>query len=119
GIADAAGVTRLTVYRHFPDDAALFEACSSDWLSRQQPPDPATWADVTNPSQRLRSGHAVSHLSRHRLDPAITAGVHPRARPAADHVADATADRFGRQSAPDARGCRAQCLVLDLVVALP
>jgi AcrR family transcriptional regulator len=58
GIADAAGVTRLTVYRHFPDDAALFEACSSDWLSRQQPPDPATWADVTNPSQRLRTGLA-------------------------------------------------------------
>src|SRR5262245_53973304 len=28
GIAEAAGVTRLTVYRHFPDEATLFEACS-------------------------------------------------------------------------------------------
>src|SRR5215471_19726118 len=35
-IAEAAGVTRLTVYRHFPDDAALFGACSAHWISRQQ-----------------------------------------------------------------------------------
>ena len=29
GIAREAGVTRLTVYRHFPDDEAIFEACSA------------------------------------------------------------------------------------------
>ena len=33
-IAEAAGVTRLTVYRHFPDDAALFGACSAHWAAR-------------------------------------------------------------------------------------
>lgn len=27
-LAEEAGVTRLTVYRHFPDDRALFAACS-------------------------------------------------------------------------------------------
>ena len=32
GIAEDAGVTRLTVYRHFPDDEAIFEACSAHWL---------------------------------------------------------------------------------------
>lgn len=38
-IADRAGVQRLTVYRHFPDDAALFEACSSGWYERNPFPD--------------------------------------------------------------------------------
>ena len=42
-IADAAGVTRATVYRHFPDDESLFLACSSQWLARQRLPDPDAW----------------------------------------------------------------------------
>jgi AcrR family transcriptional regulator len=37
-IAERAGVQRLTVYRHFPDEAALFHACTSDWLARHPPP---------------------------------------------------------------------------------
>src|SRR5918999_188498 len=40
-IAERAGVTRLTVYRHFPDDEALWAACSGHWLSQQDPPDPS------------------------------------------------------------------------------
>jgi AcrR family transcriptional regulator len=40
-IAKRAGVQRLTVYRHFPDDAALFEACSSHWLAANPPPEAA------------------------------------------------------------------------------
>jgi len=38
-IAEAAGVQRLTVYRHFPDDASLFQACSSGWQERNPFPD--------------------------------------------------------------------------------
>ena len=57
-IAQAAGVTRLTVYRHFPDDAALFAACSAPWLSRQQLPDPGAWSGIGDPAARLRSGLA-------------------------------------------------------------
>src|SRR6187399_2378359 len=45
-IADAAGVTRATVYRHFPDDESLFLACSGQWLARQRLPDPDAWALV-------------------------------------------------------------------------
>ncbi|HUR79829.1 MAG TPA: helix-turn-helix domain-containing protein [Thermoanaerobaculia bacterium] len=31
GIAERAGVQRLTVYRHFPDDASMLRACSAHW----------------------------------------------------------------------------------------
>ena len=56
GVADKAGVTRATVYRHFPDDASLFAACSAHWLARQLVPDPAAWAAVTDPEDRVRAG---------------------------------------------------------------
>jgi AcrR family transcriptional regulator len=57
-IADRAGVTRLTVYRHFPDEAALFGACSAHWASRQQLPDPGAWSGIGDPAARLRAGLA-------------------------------------------------------------
>jgi AcrR family transcriptional regulator len=38
-IAERAGVQRLTVYRHFPDDPSMFEACSSGWYERNPFPD--------------------------------------------------------------------------------
>lgn len=55
-IADEAGVTRATVYRHFPDDASLFAACSSHWLSLQRAPQPAAWAVAATASDRMRLG---------------------------------------------------------------
>lgn len=57
-IAGLAEVTRLTVYRHFPDEAALFGACSAHWMSRQQLPDPDAWSQVGDPADRLRAGLA-------------------------------------------------------------
>ena len=54
GIADEAGVTRATVYRHFSDDAALFRACSAHWLEQQVPPDPSNWMGRTDPMDRMR-----------------------------------------------------------------
>ena len=38
-VADRAGVRRSTVYRHFPDEAALFTACSSHWAAENPVPD--------------------------------------------------------------------------------
>jgi AcrR family transcriptional regulator len=55
-IAERAGVTRATVYRHFPDDESLFLACSGQWLSRQVLPDPHKWAAYDDPVGVLRSG---------------------------------------------------------------
>jgi len=57
-IADRAGVTRATVYRHFPDDESLFLACSGQWLARQTLPDPEAWSAVADPAARLRAGLA-------------------------------------------------------------
>jgi AcrR family transcriptional regulator len=51
-IAEAAGVQRLTVYRHFPDDASLFEACTTRYLELHPPPQPAAWADIGHPGER-------------------------------------------------------------------
>jgi AcrR family transcriptional regulator len=53
-IAERAGVQRLTVYRHFPDERTLFEACSSHWAARNPAPDPTAWAIVRDPEERLR-----------------------------------------------------------------
>ena len=58
GIAEQAGVTRLTVYRHFPDEEALYLACSSHWLAQQVLPDPDAWAQLADPAHRLRAGLA-------------------------------------------------------------
>ncbi|MFG2716276.1 TetR/AcrR family transcriptional regulator [Streptomyces goshikiensis] len=57
-IAERAGVTRLTVYRHFPDENALFEACSGHWLSRQKLPQPDKWSAFESPIERLMAGLA-------------------------------------------------------------
>jgi AcrR family transcriptional regulator len=53
-IAERAQVQRLTVYRHFADERALFSACSAHWAAENPLPDPASWATVTDPLVRLR-----------------------------------------------------------------
>jgi AcrR family transcriptional regulator len=54
-IADRAGVRRSTVYRHFPDEAALFDACSSHWEAANPVPDMAGWESIEDPDERLRT----------------------------------------------------------------
>src|SRR5436190_10302006 len=53
-VAERAGVRRSTVYRHFPDEAALFAACTSHWMAANPMPDPAGWAGIEDPDGRLR-----------------------------------------------------------------
>lgn len=52
-VAEHAGVRRSTLYRHFPDEAALFGACSAHWLTENPPPDVTAWLQVPDPAQRL------------------------------------------------------------------
>lgn len=56
GIAKEAGVTRLTVYRHFADEAEIFAACSAHWLAQQVLPDPGAWVRLADPVERLEAG---------------------------------------------------------------
>jgi AcrR family transcriptional regulator len=53
-VAKHAGVRRSTLYRHFPDEAALFVACTGHWMSQHPLPDLNAWAAVSNPAERLR-----------------------------------------------------------------
>jgi AcrR family transcriptional regulator len=52
-VAEHAGVRRSTVYRHFPDEAALFDACSAHWATANPPPDLGAWSKTDNPDERL------------------------------------------------------------------
>ena len=54
-VAAHAGVRRSTLYRHFPDEAALFAACSAHWAAANPPPDLLRWAAIADPDERLRS----------------------------------------------------------------
>lgn len=51
-IAELAGVQRATVYRHFPDEQALFDACTAHYFGRHPMPDPQAWT-ATAPDERL------------------------------------------------------------------
>jgi AcrR family transcriptional regulator len=57
-IAERAGVQRHTVYSHFPDMESLIEACTAHGMRVAALPDPATWASVADPVQRLARGLA-------------------------------------------------------------
>lgn len=52
-IAQRAGVTRRTFYRHFPDDVALFTACTGHVRDMWPAPNAADWRRITDPAERL------------------------------------------------------------------
>ncbi|HEX6456899.1 MAG TPA: TetR/AcrR family transcriptional regulator [Solirubrobacterales bacterium] len=54
-VAEHAGVPRSTVYRHFPDEEALFGACSAHWAGENPPPDFSRWEKIDDPEERLRT----------------------------------------------------------------
>src|SRR5215207_437452 len=70
-IAEKAGVQRLTVYRHFSDERALFSACRGHWFAANPPPDPASWSQVANPEERLRTALAEVYAYHRRTEPMI------------------------------------------------
>ncbi len=73
-IAALAGVQRLTVYRHFPDERSLFQGCSSHWAVKHPVPDQAAWTAVKDPEERMRI--ALRQLYAHfRATESMTANV--------------------------------------------
>jgi AcrR family transcriptional regulator len=52
-VAQHARVRRSTLYRHFPDEAALFDACTAHWAASNPPPDLTAWSALGDPDERV------------------------------------------------------------------
>ena len=72
-IADRANVRRATVYRHFPDERSLFLGCSGTFGERNPSPDPASWASIADPDERLRAALDAMYAWYERVAPMLTA----------------------------------------------
>jgi AcrR family transcriptional regulator len=68
-VADRAGVRRSTLYRHFPDEAALFAACTAHWNAANPPPDLGAWATIDDPDERLRTALEELYAFWRRTEP--------------------------------------------------
>jgi AcrR family transcriptional regulator len=89
-IAEHAGVRRSTVYRHFADEAAIFDACSSHWSAQNPPPDVSEMLAIADPSERTRAVLEAMYAWYRRTermlanllrDEAVVPVVHERFRP--------------------------------------
>jgi AcrR family transcriptional regulator len=88
-IAEKAGVQRLTVYRHFPDERALFTACTGNYMAANPPPDPASWTQIAAPEERLKVALSEVYAYYGRTEPMISnvvrdAQMHPLTREMAE-----------------------------------
>jgi AcrR family transcriptional regulator len=61
-VADEAGVTRVTLYRHFASMDELFTACITHWRALHPPPDVERWRAIPSFERRLRT--ALDELYR-------------------------------------------------------
>ena len=82
-IAERAGVGKVTVYRHFPDESVLSRACSGQYFERNPLPDRETWLAIPDPHERLRAA-LLEVYAYHRATEAMFARVLADAR---DHPA--------------------------------
>src|SRR5438477_304664 len=71
-VAEQAGVRRSTVYRHFPDEESLIDACSAHWRAANPAPDLAAWAAIGDPSERLRTALTEMYAHHRRTEPMRT-----------------------------------------------
>jgi AcrR family transcriptional regulator len=71
-IARRAGVGRVTVYRHFSDEAEILGACSGLYFQRHPPPDPESWRAIEDPLERLRIGLAEAYAYHRETEEMMT-----------------------------------------------
>ena len=70
-IAERAQVGKVTVYRHFPDDADLLAACSGQYFQRHPFPNPDDWQEISDASERLRHGLRETYAYHRATEPMI------------------------------------------------
>jgi len=70
-IAERAGVTRPTVYAHFPDARALFQACSGHVRQTVPLPDPEAWRSLSDPGERFATALTELYAYYARLEPLL------------------------------------------------
>ena len=70
-VAAHAGVRRSTVYRHFPDEAALFDVCTAHWAAENPPPDLAAWSAINSPDERQRLALGELYAFYGRTEPML------------------------------------------------
>jgi AcrR family transcriptional regulator len=70
-IAERAGVTRPTVYAHFPDARSLFQACSGHVRQTAPPPDPTAWRALRDPGERLEAALSELYVYYEQLEPLL------------------------------------------------
>jgi AcrR family transcriptional regulator len=70
-IAERAGVTRPTVYAHFPDADSLFRACSGHVRATVPTPDPTAWRSIDDPGERLQAALHDLYGYYERLEPLL------------------------------------------------
>jgi AcrR family transcriptional regulator len=71
-IAERAGVGRVTVYRHFPDELTLAHSCSGLYFERHPFPEPDDWGSMADPVERLRRGLRETYAYHRATEAMIT-----------------------------------------------
>lgn len=75
-IARLAGVGRVTLYRHFPDEVALISACTSHYLALHPLPDLERWAAIADPHERLHKGLSDTFAFHRETEQMMTQSEH-------------------------------------------
>jgi AcrR family transcriptional regulator len=70
-VAQRAGVQRATVYRHFPEDADLFRACSAHWIALHPYPAADAWPSIGEPRLRLRTALGELYAYYRTVEPML------------------------------------------------
>ena len=73
-VAKRAGVQRLTVYKHFPTEADLFEGCSVHYMSQHPFPDVRGALAIEDPERRIRETLGLMYGWFHETE-AMTANI--------------------------------------------
>jgi AcrR family transcriptional regulator len=92
-IARRAGVQRLTVYNHFPEEGELFAACQAHFLSEHPPPDLGPALALEDPRARTRAVLAALYESYRDREPTTAKVLRDRTLlPALDGLLERTMD---------------------------